>query len=147
MLCILTIALALLAVLRQLGYLNKDDVVQLKGRVACEVNTCEELLLTELIFDNVLEPLEPAEIAGLLSSLVCQEKSQDTPSVNVTPGLKEACTRIMDIARGLGAIQVGVSAPLMYTTRDLPPFVLVALHPVRGTIVCRPTPSPMRHRM
>lgn len=42
------------------------------GRVACDVNTCEELLLAEIVFENVLDPLTPAEIAGLLSALVCQ---------------------------------------------------------------------------
>ena len=31
-------------------------VVNLKGRVACEVNTCDELLLTEIVFEDV----EPA---------------------------------------------------------------------------------------
>lgn len=58
--------------LEVLGYVDHDKVVQLKGRVACEVNTCEELLLTELVFENVLAPLDAHEIAGLLSALVCQ---------------------------------------------------------------------------
>ncbi len=58
--------------LEALGYVDQGKVVQLKGRVACEVNTCEELLLTELVFENVLAPLDPHEIAGLLSALVCQ---------------------------------------------------------------------------
>jgi superfamily II RNA helicase len=36
----------------------------------------QELLLTEMVFDNVLAPLGPAEIAALLSTLVCQEKNK-----------------------------------------------------------------------
>lgn len=44
--------------------------------MACEVNTCEELLLAEMVFDNVLDPLTPPEIAGLLSALICQVRHQ-----------------------------------------------------------------------
>ena len=44
--------------LNQLGYLESDGssdgfVVTLKGRVACEMSTCDELIATEMIFDNV----------------------------------------------------------------------------------------------
>jgi len=89
-----------------LGYITVQDVVQLKGRVACEVNTCEELLLTEIVFENVLDKLTHHEIAGLLSALICQEKNQDEQSVSSTPALKEACDRVIALARSLGDVQV-----------------------------------------
>lgn len=38
--------------------------MQLKGRVACEINTCDELIATEMVFENVLDSLDPPEIAG-----------------------------------------------------------------------------------
>jgi hypothetical protein len=43
-----------------------------KGRVACEMNTCDELTATEMLFYNVLEPLNPPEAAAILSALVFQ---------------------------------------------------------------------------
>lgn len=43
-----------------------------KGRVACEMNTGEELISTELVFRNMLGPLNPAEAVALLSCLVFQ---------------------------------------------------------------------------
>lgn len=46
--------------------------MSLKGRVACEMNTCDELLATEVLFMNILEPLNPPEIAALLSAFVFQ---------------------------------------------------------------------------
>lgn len=46
-----------------LGYVE-GNTVQLKGRVACEINTCDELIATEMVFENVLESLDPPEIAG-----------------------------------------------------------------------------------
>lgn len=48
------------------------ETVTLKGRVACEMNTCNELLATEGIFSNILEPLNPPEAAAILAAFVFQ---------------------------------------------------------------------------
>jgi hypothetical protein len=57
------------------------DVVALKGRVAAEVNTADELIFTEALFEGLLSPLSPAEAAALLSVLVFQDRSgaRDAP--------------------------------------------------------------------
>jgi antiviral helicase SKI2 len=73
-----------LQVLKVLGYVNPlSDTVLLKGRVACEINTCHELLVTEMIFNNILEPLTPPEAAALLSALVFQEKNDDGQELTI----------------------------------------------------------------
>ncbi|KAI9625335.1 hypothetical protein H4Q26_016358 [Puccinia striiformis f. sp. tritici PST-130] len=46
-------------VLRSLGFCNSDDIVQVKGRVACEISSGDELLLTELIFNGAFNDLSP----------------------------------------------------------------------------------------
>jgi superfamily II RNA helicase len=46
-----------------------------QGRVACEVNTGDELLCTEIIFSGILADLSPAEAVALLSALVFQVRS------------------------------------------------------------------------
>ena len=43
-----------------------------QGRVACEVTSSESLLVTELVFQNVLADLTPEECVSLLSCLVFQ---------------------------------------------------------------------------
>ena len=48
--------------------------VTLKGRAACEVGSCDSLLMVELILEGVLTALSPAQVAALLSCLVFQEK-------------------------------------------------------------------------
>ena len=40
-------------VLRRLGFVTAEGIVDVKGRVACEISTGDELLLTELIFNDV----------------------------------------------------------------------------------------------
>ncbi|KIM40467.1 hypothetical protein M413DRAFT_412369 [Hebeloma cylindrosporum] len=63
-------------VLRRLAFTSSDDIVDMKGRVACEISTGDELLLTELIFNGVFNPLSPEQCAGLLSCFVFTEKSE-----------------------------------------------------------------------
>ena len=61
-------------VLRRLGFTTASDIVDMKGRVACEISTGDELLLTELIFNGVFNTLPPEHCAGLLSCFVFTEK-------------------------------------------------------------------------
>lgn len=62
-------------VLRRLGHCDSDGVIQLKGRVACEINTCDELVVTELIFSGAFTELSPEQSAALLSCMVHQVSS------------------------------------------------------------------------
>lgn len=61
-------------VLRRLGFTTSADIVDMKGRVACEISTGDELLLTELIFNGVFNSLSPEQCAALLSCFVFTEK-------------------------------------------------------------------------
>ena len=92
-----------LAVLRLLGYTNEDDAIALKGRVAAEINTTEELVLTELVFEGVLGKLTAAEAVAVLSALVFQGKCDDEPSL--PPSLVDAKARTIQIATNLGRYQ------------------------------------------
>jgi ATP-dependent RNA helicase DOB1 len=42
-----------------------DNIIELKGRVACEISSADELVLTELIFTGVLN-----DLAGTFSLLL-----------------------------------------------------------------------------
>ena len=77
------------------GRQGDRGTVQLKGRVACEVNTSDELILTEVVFENVLEPLTPAEAAATLSAFIFQAKTGDEPTL--TPGLVTARDHILQV--------------------------------------------------
>jgi len=64
-------------VLRRLGCTTADNVIDLKGRVACEVSTCDELVATELMFGGVFNDLTPEQTVALCSCLVFTEKNDD----------------------------------------------------------------------
>eukprot|EP00516_Mucochytrium_quahogii_P006056 CAMPEP_0203754358 /NCGR_PEP_ID=MMETSP0098-20131031/7960_1 /ASSEMBLY_ACC=CAM_ASM_000208 /TAXON_ID=96639 /ORGANISM=" , Strain NY0313808BC1" /LENGTH=1330 /DNA_ID=CAMNT_0050645317 /DNA_START=642 /DNA_END=4631 /DNA_ORIENTATION=- len=91
-------------VLQYLGYISKSDrSVQLKGRAACEVNTCDELILTEMILDDVFGPLSAAECAALCSAMVMQKKCDDEPIL--TDALQKAKEKTLRITNRLDALQ------------------------------------------
>ena len=94
------------ALLQTLGYVDSNDAVQVKGRVACEVNTCEELIVTEMVFEGILNDLEPAEIVAALSALIFQEKSTDSELDSELPdSLVLCCEKTRKIAINLGEMQ------------------------------------------
>ncbi|OAA61896.1 DSHCT domain-containing protein [Niveomyces insectorum RCEF 264] len=94
-----------IAVLAHLGFVNEDSVVMLKGRVACEIRTADELVLTEVVLNNLLAGFEPAEIAALLSIFVYQGKDDMDPetapfiSNNLSKGLTEVYRIWKDVIR------------------------------------------------
>ncbi|PHH53428.1 ATP-dependent RNA helicase mtr4 [Ceratocystis fimbriata CBS 114723] len=72
---------ARMRVLRRLDFINENEVVQLKGRVACEISSTEghELLLAELLFDRFFNELSPELCAAVLSIFVFDEKVTADP--------------------------------------------------------------------
>lgn len=67
--------------LRRLGFINKENVVQIKGRVACEIDAADELLLTEMMLNGVYSELSVEQLVALLSCLTLQESSSDNSEV------------------------------------------------------------------
>ncbi|KAI6248233.1 ATP-dependent RNA helicase mtr4 [Erysiphe necator] len=66
-------------VLRRLGFINDQEVVELKGRVACEISSTgdgHELLLSELLFNRFFNEMTPEICAATLSCFIFEEKSQ-----------------------------------------------------------------------
>ena len=90
-------------VLKDLGFVDDSSRVQLKGKVACEIHSADELVLTELILENVLSDFSPPEIVALLSAFVFQEKTDVAPTL--TPRLAKGKEMIIHIAEKVNAIQ------------------------------------------
>ncbi|KAI0018098.1 antiviral helicase [Xylariomycetidae sp. FL0641] len=90
-------------VLKDLSFIDADSRILLKGKVACEIHSADELVLTELILDNVLADYEPAEIAALLSAFVFQEKTESVP--NLTGTLERGMKTIIEISEKVNTVQ------------------------------------------
>ena len=99
-------------VLRRLGYIDDADVVQEKGRVACEINSADELLITELIYDGVFIDLDPKQCVALLAAITFQEKvrmgwrsdAKDDETMKVRAEMKGAYDKLKETARRVATV-------------------------------------------
>ncbi|KAK3673037.1 Antiviral helicase ski2 [Recurvomyces mirabilis] len=92
-----------ISVLKDLGFIDDNSRVELKGKVACEIHSADELVLTELVLENVLAEFEPEEIVALLSSFVFQEKTDSIP--NLTPALERGQEILIKISEKVNHYQ------------------------------------------
>mmetsp|Transcript_40266 Transcript_40266/g.96492 ORF Transcript_40266/g.96492 Transcript_40266/m.96492 type:complete len:1049 (-) Transcript_40266:146-3292(-) len=88
-------------VLKRLEFVNKEMVVGMKGQLACEISTSDEVLISELIVQNVFEKLSGEEIISLLSCLSLQGKVTDKQKKKTTnsQAVLNALERCKTIAR------------------------------------------------
>ncbi|XP_038825977.1 exosome RNA helicase MTR4 isoform X1 [Salvelinus namaycush] len=68
-------------VLRRLGFATSSDVIEMKGRVACEISSADELLLTEMVFNGLFNDLSAEQVTALLSVFVFQENVTEMPKL------------------------------------------------------------------
>ncbi|KAJ5569905.1 uncharacterized protein N7459_009335 [Penicillium hispanicum] len=89
-------------VLRRFGFINDDEVVQLKARVACEISTGDELMLSELLFNGFFNNLTPEQTAAIMSVFVFEEKVKEAPALTkdeLAKPLKEIQSQARTIAK------------------------------------------------
>ncbi|CDQ64271.1 unnamed protein product [Oncorhynchus mykiss] len=68
-------------VLRRLGFATSSDVIEMKGRVACEISSADELLLTEMVFNGLFNDLSAEQVTALLSVFIFQENVNEMPKL------------------------------------------------------------------
>jgi len=89
-------------VLRRLGYSTSADVIEVKGRIACELSSADELLLTEMVFNGLFNEMTPEQSASILSCFVCDEKSNEMPKL--TGDLSGPLRQMQDMAKRIATV-------------------------------------------
>lgn len=130
-------------VLRRLGHIDGENVIQLKGRIACEVSTADELVITELIFNGVFNELDPAQTAALLSALIFTEKGDDAGKVRdeldrPLRQLREAARRVAEIYEE-SKITIDVEEFVAKFRPDLMDVVYAWCHGSKFADICKMT--------
>jgi len=92
-------------VLRRLGYTSSADIIELKGRVACEISTGDELILTEMIFNGLFNELTVEQTVALLSCFVFQENSKDE-NYTIREELKGPFRMLQETARRIAKVSI-----------------------------------------
>lgn len=98
-------------VLRRLNFATADDVITLKGRVACEISTGDECTLTELIFAGVFNDLDVPQTVALLSCFAFGERSKDSGG-QIQPALAAPLRQVQDTARRIAKISNDSKLPV-----------------------------------
>ena len=97
-------------VLRRLQFINEDEVVQLKARVACAISTGDELMLSELLFNRFFNDLSPEHIAAICSCFVFEEKVNKEP--RMTDELERMIREVHNQARLIATVSQECKLPL-----------------------------------
>lgn len=88
-------------VLRRLAFIE-DEVIQLKGRVACEISSGDELLLTEMLFNGNFNELTPEVTAALMSCFVFDEMTKEQPKLRAE--LDTPLKAMQEVARNVAKV-------------------------------------------
>ncbi|CAB9508390.1 viralicidic activity 2-like 2 [Seminavis robusta] len=93
-------------VLKRLGHVDVNGVIQTKGRCACEINTSNELVVVEMIFTGVFNDLSPEQIATLLSCMIFDERAkEDDGSSGLKPFLLKPFQKLREVAKTIALAQ------------------------------------------
>lgn len=90
-------------VLKKLGHIDADGVVQLKGRAACLIDTGDELLVTELMFNGTFNDLDHHQVAALASCFIPVDKSNE--QIQLRTELAKPLQQLQETARKIAEIQ------------------------------------------
>ena len=94
-------------VLKKLGHVDANGVIQTKGRTACEINTADELVVTELIFTGVFKSLTVEQSVALLSTMTFGEPiNDDEPTKGLKSFLLNPFYKLQEIAKTVVQMQI-----------------------------------------
>jgi ATP-dependent RNA helicase DOB1 len=100
-------------VLRQLGHVDANGVIQTKGRTACEINTANELVVVELMFIGVFNDLSAEQCMALLSCLTFDERvSDDEPTKGLKSYLSNPFYKLQECARTVAKAMISCKIEL-----------------------------------
>ncbi|RHN56417.1 putative RNA helicase [Medicago truncatula] len=116
-------------VLKELGHIDADSVVQLKGKAACLIDMDDVLLVTELLFNGTFNHLDHHQVTALASCFMPIDKS--SKKIQPTSLLERPLQQLQDSARRIAEIEckyrlrVNVNKYVKSTER---PVIMDAIH-------------------
>eukprot|EP00793_Prasinoderma_coloniale_P000173 PRCOL_00005682-RA len=93
------------AVLRRMGHVDGEGLVTRKGHAAREIDTADELLVSELMFSGIFSGMSAAQCAAVASCFVPVEKSQTQVTLK-HPRLVAALQAVQDTAERIATVCV-----------------------------------------
>jgi ATP-dependent RNA helicase DOB1 len=107
---------AMKRVLQKLSFVDRNSVVLDKGKMACEISSCDELILTEMVFNNIFDGMSGEHIIAMCSCLILDENGKDENNdagalLQGEPDLLAAFDKARSIAQEISAVMVESKVP------------------------------------
>ncbi|KAJ3352623.1 ATP-dependent RNA helicase mtr4 [Entophlyctis luteolus] len=131
-------------VLRRLGYTTANDVIEMKGRVACEVSVGDELLLTEMMLAGVFGDLTAEQCVAVLSCFCFTEKNEKGMT-RLPEELEAPYKALQQHARRIAQVSMECKLPIeeeAYVQSFRPELMEVVYHWAKGakfSAICKLT--------
>lgn len=98
-------------VLRRLGFVSEEGVVEVKGRLACEVNTADELVITELLLGGSLNEMSSEVLVAVCSCFVVDEMKKDG-DLELEKELQQALDKLKAVCTRVGTVTKESKIPI-----------------------------------
>uniref|UniRef100_M1A8P3 HUA enhancer 2 n=1 Tax=Solanum tuberosum TaxID=4113 RepID=M1A8P3_SOLTU len=112
-----------------LGHIDADGIVQLKGQAACLIETGDELLVTELMFNGTFNDLNHHQVAALASCFTPGDRSEET--IQLSDELEKPLQQLQDSARRIAEIQHECKLEIdvdKYVVASVRPFLMDVIY-------------------
>jgi ATP-dependent RNA helicase DOB1 len=95
-------------VLCKFGMLTEDGIVTRKGRAACEIDTADELLVTELMFNGCFVAMDHHALVALCAMFMPVEKTKEVKSLTgaAKEALDPAVKQLRETARAIAEAEI-----------------------------------------
>ena len=84
-------------ILKNMNYIDEDNNLTIKGKAAREITCCDCLLVTELLFSNILDKLPIDEIAAFLSCFIYNSNEMNFEDPEISKEFTEAIEELKKI--------------------------------------------------
>mmetsp|Transcript_7529 Transcript_7529/g.28276 ORF Transcript_7529/g.28276 Transcript_7529/m.28276 type:complete len:1035 (-) Transcript_7529:78-3182(-) len=117
-------------VLKRLGYVDTEHVIQTKGRVACEISTADTLVLTELFFNGTFNNMDPSVIAAFLSCMVYTDSPENNQKVKLPEELEGPFQQLQEAAKKVAetSVECGIELSVEDYVNEYSPVLMEITH-------------------
>ncbi|KAL0239189.1 hypothetical protein PCE1_004880 [Barthelona sp. PCE] len=114
-----------LRILKKMSYIDSNECITLKGRIAADISTADSLVLTELLFSGFFSGFTALQLTGLLSTFVFDSRMRN--EVDPPEDLKEGMEQMNATLKHVGetCVQAGLELDLEEYLKSLQPHMMV----------------------
>ena len=84
-------------ILKNMEYIDEENNLTLKGKAAREITCCDCLIVTELLFSNILNKLPISEITAFLSCFICNSNEINFEDPEISEEFSKAIEELKKI--------------------------------------------------